>query len=105
MVTRDEHQKIVKKLKDMKAIENETYLGITRAQGNVKKVQTQSEKSLEKIKEIYDVYSHAINCRAPATNYTLFLLEQYLLLRVKAIRVGKPNSFSTITEFISCFKE
>ena len=63
------------------------------------------EKALEQIKETYDVYSDAINCRAPATNYTLFLLERYLLLRVKAIRAGKPISFSTVPEFISCFRE
>lgn len=89
----------------MTTIESETYVELTRAQGKVKKVQTQLEKDLEQIKEICDVYSNAINCRAPATNYTLFLLEQYLLLRVKAIRAGKPISFSTVPVFISCFKE
>jgi hypothetical protein len=68
-------------------------------------VQTQLEKSLEQIKEICDVYFDDVNCRATATNYTLFLLERYMLLRVKAIRVGKPISFSTIPEFISCFRE
>jgi hypothetical protein len=105
MVTRVEHQKIVKQLKDMTTTESETYVELTRAQGKVKKVQTQLEKSLEKIKEICDVYSDVINCRAPATNYTLFLLEQYLLLRVKAIKVDKPISFSTVLDFISCFIE
>jgi hypothetical protein len=60
---------------------------------------------LEKIKEIFDVYSDAINYRAHATNYTLFLLERYLFLSVKAIRVGKPITFTTAPEFISCFGE
>jgi hypothetical protein len=105
MVTRDEHQNIVKNLKEMTTKESETYVVLTRAQGTVKNVQTQLEKSLEQIKEIYDFYSDSINCRAPTTNYTLFLLEQYMFLRVKAIREGKPISFSTIPEFISCFKE
>ena len=89
----------------MIATESETYVGLTRAEGKVKKVQTQLEKDLEKIKEICDVYSDAINCRAPTTNYTLFLLEWYLLLRMKAIRAGKPISFFIVPEFISCFKE
>ena len=105
MVTRDEYQKIVKELKDMTTTEGETYAALTRAQGKIKKVQTQLEKALEQIKEICDVYSDVINYRAPATNYTLFLLEWYFLLRVKTIRVGKPISFSTVSEFISCFRE
>jgi hypothetical protein len=89
----------------MSATESETYVELTRAQGKVKKVQNQLEKALEQIKEICDVYTDAINCRAPATNYTLFLLERYLLLRVKSIRVGKPITFTTVPEFISCFRE
>jgi hypothetical protein len=105
MVTRDEHQNIVKQLKDMTTTKSETYAELTKAQGKVKRVQTQLEKDMEKIKEICDVYSDAINYRDPATNYTLFLLERYLLLRVKAIREGKPISFSTVPEFISFFKE
>jgi hypothetical protein len=50
MVTRVDHQNIVKKLKDMTTIESETYATFTRAQGKIKKVQTQLEKDLEKIK-------------------------------------------------------
>jgi hypothetical protein len=77
MVTRTEYQRIVKELKDMTTTEGETYAALTRAQEKIKKVQTQLEKALEQIKEICDVYSDAINCRAPATNYMLFLLERY----------------------------
>jgi len=99
------HQKFVKQLKDMSAIESETCVELTRAQGKVKKVQKDLEKHLEKIKEICDVYTDAINCRAPATNYNLFLLERYLLLRVKAIREGKPITFTTVPKFISYFRE
>jgi uncharacterized membrane protein YheB (UPF0754 family) len=105
MVTRDEHQKIVKQLRDMTETESDTYVELTRAQGKIHEVQTRLKKSLEQIKEICDVYSDVIYCRALATNYTLFLLEQYLLLIVKAIRAGKPISFSTLPEFISCFRE
>ena len=87
----------------MTTAEGETYAALTRAQEKIKKVQTQLEKALEKIKEICDVYSDAINCKSPATNYMLFLLERYLLLRVKPIKERKPISFSTVLEFISCF--
>jgi hypothetical protein len=60
---------------------------------------------LEKIKDIFSVYSDIVACMAPATNCTLFLLEHYLLLRVKAIREGKPFEFTIVSDFISCFKE
>ena len=60
---------------------------------------------MEQIKAICDIYIDAIYCRALATNYTFFLLECYLLLRVKAIRVGKSIKFTTISEFVSCFRE
>jgi hypothetical protein len=105
MVTTTEHQNIVKQLKDMTTTDSETCATLTRAQEKVKKVQTQLEKDLEQIKDMCDVYSDVINCRAPATNYTLFLIERYMLLRVKAIREGKPISFVIVPDFISCFRE
>jgi len=86
MITRAEHQKVVKLLKDILVTESETYVDLTRAQEKIKKMQSQFEKDLEQIKEICDVYSDAINCRARTTNYTLFLLEHYLFLRVNSIR-------------------
>ena len=70
----EEYQKFVKQLKTMSAMKNETYAELTKAQGKTKKVQGQLEKSLEQIKEICDIYMDEIDCRAPATNYTLFLL-------------------------------
>jgi hypothetical protein len=75
IVTRTEYQRIVKELKDMTTTEGETYVALTRAQEKIKKVQTQLENTLEKIKHICDIYSDAINCRVPSTNYVLFLLE------------------------------
>jgi hypothetical protein len=72
MVTMAEHQKFVKQFKTISAIENETFVELTRAQEKVKKVQNQLDKYLEQIKEICDVYTDAIDSRAPATNYTLF---------------------------------
>jgi hypothetical protein len=105
MVTMAEHQKVVKQLKAMSATENETFAELNRAQGKVKKVQAKLDKALEKIKEFFSIYSDIVDCRAPATNYTLFLLERYLLLRIKSIREGKPFEFTTVSEFVSCFRE
>jgi hypothetical protein len=105
MVTMSEHQKVVKQLQAMSATENETFVELNRAKGKVKKVQGQLDGALEQIKEIFSVYSDIVACRAPATNYTLFLLERYLLLRVKAIRAGKPFEFTIVSDFVSCFRE
>jgi hypothetical protein len=105
MVTMAEHQRVFKQLQAMSEKENETYAELTKDQGRTKKIQGQLEKDLEKIKEICDVYIDAIDCRAHATNYTFFLLESYLFLRVKSIRAGKPIKFTTISEFVSCFRE
>ena len=74
MVTMTEHQRVVKQLKTMSSMENEMYAEMTKAQGKTKKVQGQLEKALEQIKVICDIYTNEIDCRAPATNYTLFLL-------------------------------
>jgi hypothetical protein len=60
---------------------------------------------LEKIKSIFSIYYDILACRAPANNYSLFLLERYLLLKVKAIRAGTPSEFATVSDFVSCFKE
>jgi hypothetical protein len=89
----------------MSATDNETFVELNRTQGKVKKVQGQLDGALEQIKEICSVYSDIVVCRAPTTNYTLFLLEHYLLLRIKAIRVGKPFEFTIVSDFVSCFRE
>ena len=60
---------------------------------------------MEKIKSIFSIYYDILACRAPANNYSLFLLERYLLLKVKSIREGTPSEFATVSDFFSCFKE
>jgi len=60
---------------------------------------------LEQIKEIFSIYSDIVPYRDLATNYTLFLLERYFLLRIKSIRLGKPIEFTIISEFVSFFRE
>jgi len=48
MITRYEHQKVVKQLKDMSTTESETYAELTRSQKEIKKMQSRFEKSLDK---------------------------------------------------------
>jgi hypothetical protein len=105
MVTVPEHHKVVRQLRAMSTTKNETFVELNRAKEKVKKVQSQLNGALEQIKEICSVYSDILACKAPATNYALFLLERYFLLKVKPIRVGTPSKFTTISNFVSCFKE
>ena len=67
-------------------------------------MQVHLDGALEQIKNVFSIYSDILACRAPATNYALFLLEHYLLLKVKSIRVGTPYEFTTVSNFVSCFK-
>jgi hypothetical protein len=89
----------------MLATENETFAELNIDKEKVKKVQVHLDGALEHIKEIFFVYFDIVACGAPTTNYTLFILEHYLLLRVKYIREGKPFEFTIVSSFVSCFKE
>lgn len=68
----------------------------------MEELQGQYQKVVEHIKIICSLYSDALACRSPAMNYALFLLERYLLLKVKAIRVGHPFEFKSTPDFIKC---
>ena len=63
------------------------------------------DKARNQIDTMFSLYSNVLTCRSPATNYALFLLERYLLLKIKAIRAGKPIELKTTEDFISRCKE
>jgi hypothetical protein len=105
MVTMLEHHKVVRQLRAMPTTENETFVELSMAIEKVNKVHGQLDGSLEKIKEIFFVYFDIFSWKAPATNYALFLLERYFLLKVKSIRVDTTSEFTTVSNFVSCFKE
>lgn len=65
-------------------------------------VQEQVEQAKNQISTIFSIYNDALSCRALETNYALFLIERYLLLKFKAIRAGKSTTFRTIEEFFHC---
>lgn len=76
-----------------------------RKRKKLKKVKTKLDRSRNQIDTIFLLYSYVLTCRSPATNYSLFLLERYLLLKVKAIKDGKPIELKATEDFISCCKE
>jgi len=71
----------------------------------LKKAKTKLGKVMDQIDTICSLYSDVLSYRSLATNYALFLLERYLILKIKAIKADKPREIKTIEEFISCCKE
>ena len=63
-------------------------------------IQEQVEQAKKKISTIFSLYNDALSCRAPTTNYALFLTERYLLLKVKVVRAGKSTTFKAIEESV-----
>ena len=62
----------------------------------MKKSQYQVEQAKKKTSMVFSLYSDVLTCRAPTNNYALFLVEIYLLLKVRAVMAGKPTTFKTI---------
>lgn len=50
------------------------------------------------------LYNDVLICRAPAKKYALFLMERYLQLKIKVVKVGAPIQINTIDDFINCCK-
>ena len=59
---------------------------------------------MSQMNTICSLYTDVLACRSPANNYALFLLERYLQLKIKAVRVGKPIELKTVEDFINCCK-
>jgi len=53
---------------------------------------------------LYSLYTYVLACRSPSKNYALFLLERYLQLEIKAVKVGKPIELKIGEDFINCCK-
>lgn len=47
------------------------------------------DKVMRQGNSIFSLYSDVISCGSPATNYTVFLLERYLMLKIKFIKFVK----------------
>jgi len=50
------------------------------------------------------LYTDVLVCRAPAKNYALLLMERYLQLKIKVVKVGAPIQINTIDDFINFCK-
>ena len=94
-----------KKVRELTLNENGTFDRFRQDEEKLNKVKTKLDRVMSQIDTIFSLYSGVLTCRSPATNYALFLLERYLLLKIKDVRASKPIKLKTTEEFISCRKE
>ena len=95
----------MKKFKDLSATEDETFAQLREEKAKVKKAQDQVEQAKKQTSMVFSLYSDVLTCREPTTNYALFLVERYLLLKIKAVKARKPMNFKTVEEFVQCCNE
>ena len=89
----------------MNIIESKTFDRCRKAEEKMEKIKLKLERVISQTNTICSLYSNVLACRSPATNYALFLLERYLLLKIKVVRAGKPIELRTIEDFINCCKQ
>ena len=89
----------------MNTTESEIINRCRKMEEKIKKIKLKLDRVIGQTKPICSLYMGVLACRSPATNYALFLLEWYLLLKIKAVRVGKPIELRTIEDVINCCKQ
>jgi len=104
VIPRPEHQELLQKYKELAVIEYGTHSKLRMEKKKTEKLRGQLQKALEQTKEICSVYSDALSCRSSTKNYDLFLLELYLLLKVRAIWFGQPFEFTIVFYLINYFR-
>ena len=63
-------------------------------------------KSMQKEKDqLYILSQELLSTRAPSTSYTVFLFEQFIWFKLKAVKEGRPYEMETSTQFLETFME
>lgn len=99
------HQELRKKFETLTATKDETFAQYKAKQKKFEKAQVKLRKAKEKLETVCSLYSSTLSCRASATNYALFLLERYLLLKIKVVKASKSMEIKTTPDFVKCFRE
>jgi len=77
---------------------------MAKAEERVKKVTHRLDTVMNQMDTLCSLYTDVLAYRAPAKNYALFLMERYLQLKIKVVKVGVPIEIKTIDDFINCCK-
>lgn len=99
------YQELQKQFRELTITENETFDRFRKEEEKLEKVKLKLDRVMSQINTLCSLYLDVLTCRSPATNYALFLLKRYLLLKIKVERAGKPIKLKTIEYFINCCKE
>ena len=88
----------------MNTLESETFDKYRMTEERIEKMKLRLEKFMSQMDTLCSLYTNVLACISPANNYTLFLLERYLQLKIKATQAGKPIELKTIEDFINYCK-
>jgi len=88
----------------MNATEGKIFDKYKKAKEKIGRIKLRLDRIIAQTYTICALYTYVLACRALATNYALFLLEQYLMLKIKAVRVGKSIELKIVEDFINCCK-
>ena len=69
----------------MNATESETFDKCRKAEEKIEKIKLKLDQVIVQIDTIFLLYIDVLACRSPTTNNALFLLEEYLLLKIKCV--------------------
>lgn len=94
-----------KKFKELNITQSDTFDKFRKEEENLRKGKGKLDKVMGQIDVIFSLYFDVLSCRSPTTNYVLFLLERYLLLKIKAIKASKSVELRTTDQFVKCCKE
>lgn len=103
-VSKKKYQELKRQLQDMKKAKSENFDKCRKAKEKFEKTKLRLDKVIIQTYTLCSLYTDVLACISPANNYALFLLERYLLLKIKAVRAGKPIELKTIEDFINFCK-
>jgi len=103
-IPREQYDKLQQQLRNMSQSESQAFDGWKKEQEKVAKVTRRLDAAIKQMDTVCSLYSDFLTCRAPAKNYALFLLERYLKLKIKVVRVGAPIQINNVNDFIDCCK-
>jgi len=104
-ISQQKYQELQRQLRDMNTSESETFNKYRKAEERIEKTKLRLEKVMGQMDTLCSLYTDVLACKSPTNNYTLFLLERYLQLKIKAVRAGKLIELKTIEDFIKCCKQ
>lgn len=103
-VPHEKYEELQQQFRNVNQSESQAFEGWRKEQEKVAKVTRRLDIVIKQMDTLCSLYNDVLACRAPAKNYAIFLLEQYLQLKIKVIKAGAPIQINTVNDFIDCCK-